>query len=171
MAIAWALGCLLLAARLVVGHARARRLVAESRAMTDRQALGARAELCAEAGVRREVGLRVSGSVGAPVLYGVKRPTILLPEDWVESLAAEDLRALLAHEVAHVRRGDCLANLVQRICEIPAFFHPAVWLASRRIALAREELADGWALSRGVDARGYARSLAAAAERAQGRLG
>ena len=201
----WALGCLLLAARLVVGHARARRLVGESRAVDDGEALGALAELCAEAAVRREVGLRVSSLVGAPVLYGVRRPTILLPEDWVETrqetrrqgaqgscptemsrvdggqetrscptvgvMSGDDLRALLAHEVAHVRRGDCLANLLQRIVEIPAFFHPGVWLASRGITLAREELADGWALARGVEASSYARSLAAAAERTQGRLG
>ena len=86
-------------------------------------------------------------------------------------MSEDELRALLAHEVAHVRRGDCLANLVQRICEIPAFFHPGVWLASGRIALAREELADGWALSRGADAGSYARSLAAMAERAQVSLG
>jgi len=171
LAMAWVMGCLMLVARLVVGHARARRLVGGSRAVTDGEALGALAELCAEAGVKQEVGLRVSSSVGAPVLYGVRRPTILLPEDWVETLAADELRALLAHEVAHVRRGDCLANLLQRICEIPGFFHPAVWLASRQIALAREELADGWALARGVEASSYARSLAAAAERARGRLG
>jgi beta-lactamase regulating signal transducer with metallopeptidase domain len=170
LGLAWVMGCLTLVARLVVGHARARRLVSESRAVDDEQAGAALAELCAEAGVRQEVGLRVSSSLGAPVLYGVRRPTILLPEDWVESLEADDLRALLAHEVAHVRRGDCLANLIQRIVEIPAFFHPGVWLASRQITLAREELADGCALARGVEASSYARSLTAAAERAQVRV-
>jgi len=171
LAIAWVMGCLMLVARLVVGHARARRLVSESHEVTDGEALGALGELCAEAGVRREVGLRVSGSLGAPVLYGVRRPTILLPEDWMETLAADDLRALLAHEVAHVRRHDFLANLIQRFVEIPLFFHPGAWLASRRITLAREELCDEWALARGVEASSYARSLAAAAERARGRLG
>ena len=84
LAIVWVMGCLMLVARLVVGHARARRLVGESRTVTDGEALGALAELCAEAGVRREVGLRVSSLVGAPVLYGVRRPTILLPDDWVD---------------------------------------------------------------------------------------
>lgn len=171
LGVVWALGCLLLVARLVVGHARARRLVGESRAVTDGGALSMLGELSAEAGVKQEVGLRVSGSVGAPVLYGVRRLTILLPEDWVEGLATDDLRALLAHEVAHVRRGDCLANLVKRIVEIPLFFHPGAWLAGRGITLAREELADGWALARGVEASSYARSLAAVAERAQTRLG
>ena len=170
LGLAWVMGCLMLVARLVVGHARARRLVSESRAVDDEQAGAALAELCAEAGVRQEVGLRVSSSLGAPVLYGVRRPTILLPEDWVESLEADDLRALLAHEVAHVRRGDCLANLIQRIVEIPLFFHPGAWLASRGITLSREESADAWALARGVEASSYARSLTAAAERAQVRV-
>jgi hypothetical protein len=100
----------------------------------------------------------------------VRRPTILLPAEWLDSLAPDELEALLAHEVAHVKRRDCLANFTQRLIEIPLFFHPGAWLASRRITLAREELADAWALARGVEASSYARFLAAAAERTQARL-
>ncbi|UCC68803.1 MAG: M56 family metallopeptidase [Armatimonadota bacterium] len=170
LALAWVLGCLMLVARLAVGHARARRLVGQSHAVTDGEALGALAELCAQTGVKREVHLRVSPSGGAPVLYGLSRPTVLLPEGWVESLSPDDLRALLAHEVAHIKRRDFLANLLQRFIEVPLFFHPAAWLAGRRIMLAREELCDAAALSPHVDAKSYALSLLAAAERTQARL-
>jgi HEAT repeat protein len=111
----------------------------------------------------------VSDLVDAPVLYGMRRPLVLLPEGWLESLDGDDVSALLAHEAAHIKRRDFMANLLQRLMEIPVFFHPGAWLASGRIALAREELADAWALGRAVDAGGYARSLAAAAERAQAR--
>ena len=101
------------------------------------------------------------------MLYGWGRPTVVVPRGWLESLVADELRAMLAHEVAHVRRRDFLANTIQRLIEIPLFFHPGAWLASRRIVLAREELCDAWALSMGTDAASYARSLAAAAERTQ----
>lgn len=170
LALAWLTGCGVLALRLVVGHRRVRRMLAESRPVQAAVALEALAQLCEEAGVRRRIELRSSHGVGAPLLYGLRRPTVLVPEEWLHSLSAGDVRALLAHEVAHVRRLDFLANLVQRLIEIPLFFHPGVWLASRRIVLAREELCDAWALGRGVEAGSYARSLAAAAERAHGRL-
>jgi hypothetical protein len=123
--------------------------------------------LAARAGVRGEVTLRVSEAIGSPVLYGWRRPVVVVPTGWLESLAVDELRAMLAHEVAHVKRRDFLANTIQRLIEIPLFFHPSAWLASRRIVLAREELCDAWALSMGTDAASYARSLAAAAERTQ----
>ncbi len=170
LAAAWVLGCLSLALRLLVGHLRVRRMIAGNQPVAGEAALRTLQVLLAQAGVSGEVCLRASASVGAPVLYGLRRPTILLPEGWVESLSPEDLRALLAHEVAHIKRRDFLAHFVQRLVEIPLFFHPATWLASRRITLAREELADAWALRNGADAGSYARSLAAAADRAQTRL-
>jgi hypothetical protein len=104
------------------------------------------------------------------VLYGALRPVILLPQEWPLRLYPEHLRAMLAHEVAHVRRGDVLSQLVQRALEAILFFHPGQWLAGRRIALAREELCDAWALQHGVTRHEYARTLAVAVEHAQARL-
>jgi len=165
LALAWLLGCAALTLRLIRGHRRVRRMLAASRPVEDAAALQALRALCAEAGLRTGVELRSSDLIGAPVLHGIRRPVILVPE-WMDSLAGDELRALLAHEVAHVRRRDVLANLAQRVIEIPLFFHPGAWLASRRVTLAREELCDAWALGQGADPASYARSLAAAAERA-----
>jgi beta-lactamase regulating signal transducer with metallopeptidase domain len=167
LGLAWLAGCAALALRLAVGHRRVRRLLAGSMLTEMASAREVLSDLCARAGVEGEVALRVSEAVGSPVLYGWRRPTIMVPTGWLESLAVDELRAMLAHEVAHVRRRDFLTNTVQRLIEIPLFFHPGVWLASRRIALAREELCDAWALSLGTDAASYARSLAVAAERTQ----
>ena len=108
----------------------------------------------AQAGVKRDVALRTSACVGAPVLYGLRRPTILLPSDWLDPISEAELQSLLAHEVAHVKRRDFLANFLQRLVEIPLFFHPFAWLASRRIALAREELAHFATLLRCLETRG-----------------
>ena len=165
LALAWLLGCALMTLRLVTGHRRVRQILARSRPVEEAAALGVLGTLCAEAGTRADLKLR-TGPVGAAVLYGLHRPLILIPEVWVTSLPPDELRSLLAHEVAHVKRRDVLANLAQRLVEIPMFFHPLAWWASRRITWAREELCDAWAISRGADPAGYARSLAAAAERA-----
>ena len=140
LAAVWLLGCVCLGVRLVTGHLRVRRTIEDSRPVADESVLKALRELLAQAGVKNDVALRTSASAGAPVLYGLRRPTILLPSGWLDSIPWDDLRPLLAHEVAHIKRRDFLANFLQRLVEIPLFFHPFAWLASRRIALAREEL-------------------------------
>jgi len=167
LGLAWLVGCAALALRLAVGHQRVRRLLAASLPAETESAREMLSALAVQAGITGEVALRVSEAIGAPVLYGWRRPTVLVPKGWLESLNVDELRAMMAHEVAHVKRRDFLANTIQRLIEIPLFFHPGAWLASRRIALAREELCDAWALSLGADAASYARSLAAVAERTQ----
>jgi beta-lactamase regulating signal transducer with metallopeptidase domain/protocatechuate 3,4-dioxygenase beta subunit len=170
LGLVWLVGCIGLVLRLVVGHRRARRLRARSTPVAGTAAGEMLSSLCAQAGVSGVTSLRASADLGSPVLYGWRHPVILLPQSWLSALSDGELRAMLAHEVAHVRRRDFLASSLQRVLEIPLFFHPGAWLASRRVALAREELCDAWALSVGTEAGAYARSLAAAAERARGVL-
>jgi beta-lactamase regulating signal transducer with metallopeptidase domain len=162
----WLLGCTALGLRLIVGHVQVRGMLSEGHPVEDVGTLGLLRALCAEARVRSDVELRGSEAVGAPLLCGLVRPVVVVPDDWVSTLPQDDLRALLAHEVAHIKRLDFLANLAQRVIEALLFFHPFAWVASRRITLAREELCDAWAVQRGGDAADYARCLAAAAERA-----
>jgi beta-lactamase regulating signal transducer with metallopeptidase domain len=166
VALLWLAGSAALLLRLAAGHRRARQILSDSLPMPEGKAPAALRELCAEAGLTRPVALRSSAAIGSLVLYGLVRPMILAPRAWLKELAPQDIRALLAHEVAHVRRRDVLANLLQRAAEAVLFFHPGAWLASRRITLAREELCDAWALRQGATPSRYARSLAAAAERA-----
>ena len=170
LATAWLFGCALSTLRLLAGRSRARRILANSRPMADQATRRALAAVCASAGVTAPVGLRESDVVRAPLLWGWRKPVIVIPSGWSSDLPDDEVRATLAHEVAHVRRRDFVANLLQRALGVPLFFHPGAWLASRRIALAREELCDAWALRLGTDPASYARSLAAAAERAHGGL-
>lgn len=79
-----------------------------------------------------------SSLVEVPVVFGWLKPTILLPVQVLESLSGVQLRMVLAHELAHIRRNDYLANLVQTCIETLLFFHPAVWWVSRRIRAERE---------------------------------
>lgn len=97
----------------------------------------------ARLGIRREVSLRIVEALASPITAGWWRPVVLMPAALVARMPPELLEALLAHELAHVRRHDFLVNLLQNVVEILLFYHPAVWWLSRRIRHERELVADG----------------------------
>ncbi|SFG18786.1 TonB family C-terminal domain-containing protein [Duganella sp. CF458] len=100
-------------------------------------------QLAARLGIRREVGLRIVEALASPITAGWWRPVVLVPAALVARMPPELLEALLAHELAHVRRHDYLVNLLQNVVETLLFYHPAVWWLSRRIRHERELVADG----------------------------
>src|SRR5204862_3328938 len=116
---------LLVAVRAVAGCRRA------SRPVRDPELLRLVEELRAAVGCRPAVELRASASVGTAATVGWQRPAILLADDWPAWPGAE-LRAVLAHELAHVRRRDYPAALLAAACRALHFYHPLVgWLAGR----------------------------------------
>ncbi|HSD18082.1 MAG TPA: M56 family metallopeptidase [Thermomonas sp.] len=94
----------------------------------------------------------------APLAIGWWRPMVLLPVALLARMPAGLLEALLAHELAHIRRHDYLVNLLQAVVEALLFYHPVVWWLSRRIRHERELIADDLA----AEALGDRRSLALA---------
>ncbi len=90
---------------------------------------------------------------------GAFRPAILLPASIFTGLPPRGLEALIAHELAHIRRQDYLVNLLQAVAETLLFYHPAVWWVSARIRTEREQCCDDLAISATGDARSYARAL------------
>lgn len=102
--------------------------------------------------------------IETPLVVGWLRPMILLPVAILAGLKPEQLEAILAHELAHVRRHDYLLNLVQVAAETLMFYHPAVWWISRRIRLEREQCCDDIAVSICGDRFRYVESLAALEE-------
>ncbi|MEN6493840.1 MAG: M56 family metallopeptidase [Thermoguttaceae bacterium] len=93
-------------------------------------------------GLRAMPAVRASARVGEAVAAGFIRPVVLVPTAWLTALPPEVLEAVIAHELAHVRRWDVWANLLQRVVETLLFYHPAVWWLSRRVSLAREMCCD-----------------------------
>ena len=114
--------------------------------------------------VTRPVKLVESALVEVPAVIGWLRPIILLPATAMTGLTTEQLEALLAHELAHVRRHDYLINLLQTIVETLLFYHPAVWWLSHRIRLEREHCCDDLAASVCGDRLSYAKALVAMEE-------
>lgn len=115
--------------------------------------------------ISRPVRVLQSLLVDAPLMIGWLRPVVLLPLSLVTSLTADELDAVLAHELSHIRRHDYLINLLQALAETLMFYHPVVWLLSRRIRVEREFCCDDLAVSICRDRVCYARVLAAIAER------
>lgn len=113
--------------------------------------------------LRRDVALRVSMEQRSPVVLGFFKPTILLPAD--ADLATCD--HVLRHELAHVRRYDDWANLIQHCIKALFFFHPAILWVSKRISLEREIACDDQVLQSTLRPRAYALLLADLAGRMQ----
>lgn len=82
----------------------------------------------------------------APCVTGWLRPAVLLPPGLSQALTTEELRLTLAHEMAHVRRGDLLLALAPALARALFFFHPLAWWASAEWGAAREEACDALAL-------------------------
>ncbi len=115
-------------------------------------------------GLRLAPALAWCDEVAVPTVIGVLRPTILLPLSLTSGLAPEQVEAVLAHELAHLRRWDHLVNVLQRVVESLLFFHPAVWWVSSRVRLEREHACDDLAVSLGTPRLAYAASLLRVAE-------
>jgi peptidoglycan/xylan/chitin deacetylase (PgdA/CDA1 family) len=111
--------------------------------------------------VRRAVRLCQSALVEVPTVVGHLRPLILIPAGALVGLTPQQLEAVLAHELAHVRRHDYAVNLLQAAAETLLFYHPAAWWLSRRVRAEREHACDDAAVEATGDVLSYARALAA----------
>ena len=92
--------------------------------------------------ITRAPTIRYVAALGQPVTFGFRRPVVLLPESLREQPAPIQ-RAVLAHELWHVRRRDWMWTVVRRgACARVFWFHPGVWVLLSRIQAAREEVVD-----------------------------
>jgi soluble lytic murein transglycosylase-like protein/Zn-dependent protease with chaperone function len=157
---AWILGALFMSARLVVGLSRLSSLI-RSGTTPAPAALEARfRKIARRLGITRRVRLFGSTRVDVPMVIGLLRPVVLVPLSAFEELPPRCLGALLAHELAHVRRLDFLTNVLQSIVESALFYHPAVHWASRVAREERENICDDDAVAAVGDPVRYARALA-----------
>jgi|SRR5688572_866027 len=155
----WIAGVGVLFLRLLGGWWRIHRLHRASRAAAPSAWSGAAARIAALLGVARHVHIVDSPDVGTPTVIGWLKPVVLLPVAALAGLSPSQVEAILAHELAHIRRHDFLVNLLQTFAETVLFYHPAVWWLSARIRSEREHCCDVVALSVCGDAVGYAEAL------------
>ena len=156
----WILGVTLLSMRLAYLSLRVSAL-RRSGTPPDSLTLAIANALARRMGMRRAVRVLISAIPGGPGVAGWFRPVILLPTATILHLTTDQLEAILAHEIAHLRRYDDVVNLVQSIVETLLFYHPAVWWLSNRIRHERELCCDDLAVRASGNALCYARALTA----------
>ena len=119
--------------------------------------------LALDAGIYRRVEVLLHEAIPGPMTCGIVHPAILLPQD-AQAWAEEDLNRAIVHELEHVRRGDWLSHCLARAVCAVYWFHPLVWIASRRFALEAERSCDDAVLGRS-EATAYADQLVGLAQR------
>ncbi len=141
-----------------IGHWGLVRLARRATPIGDDEWLALLDEAAALAGVTRPVRLLRSAAVGTPMTWGFIRPVVMLPLDAGE-WSVERRRVVLLHELAHVARLDCLVQLAAAAACALYWFHPAAWMAARRLRNESERACDDRALACGTPAADYASHL------------
>jgi prepilin-type processing-associated H-X9-DG protein len=155
-------------ARLALGAWSIKRLRARSLAIEEIDLIDAVEVLRAELSCARRVDIRETFELATPATIGWRRPLLLLPTEWRNWSEAER-RTVLAHELAHVCRGDFLTGLVAQVSVTLHFYNPlAHWLAAR-LRLEQELAADAWAACLAGGKQAYLMTLAQMALRRDSR--
>lgn len=156
----WLIGTLLFSLRLASAAAAARSLVHRGTSPAASALQRRVAQLAAELAISRRVRVLVSKRLDVPCVVGLLRPTLVVPLSLMTGIAPQHLESLLWHELAHVRRHDCLVSLLQGIATTLLFYHPLVHWLSREIRAERELCCDELAASRVGSRTDYATALA-----------
>ena len=108
---------------------------------------------------RDNIRVLASPEVRAPMAAGFFRRAIIFPQSWIAELNTEEFEQVLCHEMAHLRRWDDWAQLLQEVARAVLFFNPAIHWIGRRLTIAREMACDDWVVSSTGQARPYAACL------------
>jgi len=139
--LAWGLGAAFAALRLLTIQVQLWRVRRESR-LAEPSIQELALEIQSKLRVRRAVAVRTSDSVSSSFLCGLLHPAIILPHTLVDDLSRDEMSALLAHEIAHVRRHDLFWCVGWQAARAAFWFHPLVWKIPAAHNLACEQEAD-----------------------------
>jgi beta-lactamase regulating signal transducer with metallopeptidase domain len=156
----WLFGAILFLFRLISQFAEIRNLRKTSLPFENLEIQTLTDRLVATLGISRKIEIRTTGKAHSPLTFGVMTPVILLPFALVFQLSPAHLEAVIAHELAHVKRNDYLSNLLLSTLEVLFFFHPCYWWMSQTVKELRENAADELALKAGISATDLANALA-----------
>jgi beta-lactamase regulating signal transducer with metallopeptidase domain len=156
--ILWALGALAVLAWILAGHLRIALITRRAWVANAKDWTTLLESERAKAGIERRVRLFITPEVSTPLTWGIGKAVVLLPEDALD-WPASHRSVVLRHELAHVARRDTLAQLVAGVACAVYWFHPLVWLTSRRLRAECERACDDRVLSSGTTAADYASHL------------
>jgi beta-lactamase regulating signal transducer with metallopeptidase domain len=124
--VAWAVIALAGLLRIVVALAHVWRLKHDSSDVADSALDPELRQLMEECRRVRQVTLRISDTLRVPTAVGFFHPAVILPRWTIEELSSAELKAVILHELGHLRRGDDWTNLAQKILRALLFFHPVI---------------------------------------------
>jgi TonB family protein len=156
--IIWLTGTALSLAVLVIGLVRLAWLASRATPITDGPWASIASAVAREYGVGRAVRVLRSNHASLLVTWGLTEPKVLIPESAL-SWSDEQIRIVLRHELAHISRGDWIAQLAGEAVRAAYWFNPLVWFACARLRVESELACDDEVLTRGVPAREYATHL------------
>ena len=154
----WLAGVAINLGGLLLGFWRLRRIAARAVVVDAGPWVDHARALASLFGIGRPVRLLQSDQPALLVTWGFFTPKVMLPAD-AASWAADRIRVVLAHELAHIRRSDWIIQIASEFLRIVYWFNPLVWLASARLRLESERACDDAVVNLGVSGRDYATHL------------
>lgn len=109
--------------------------------------------------INKSIQLKESSLVQTILAVGHLKPLVLFPIGWLNNLDVQEVEAILAHELAHIKRNDYLVNIIQSMIEMIFYFNPIIWWLSARIREERENCCDDIAIEACGNSMRYAKSL------------
>jgi TonB family protein len=162
VAMVWIGGTLVSALVLLIGVTRLRRIAARAEVIRNGPLYEAAQRVAGWYGLSRPIRLLAGRDPGLLIAWGWRRPSVLLPPV-VYTWSRERVDIVLAHELAHIARGDWLWQLAAAGLRALYWFNPLVWIAAARLRTESEHACDDKVLSNGVDGDQYATHLLAVA--------
>jgi HEAT repeat protein/beta-lactamase regulating signal transducer with metallopeptidase domain len=158
MFLIWGTGAALILLRLAAGLVAVQWMSRRTERVTGAPWLPLARTLVGELGISPRIVFLRSRRAAMPMAWGILRPAVLMPAD-ADTWPAERLRIVLLHELAHVKRRDCLTHMLAQISCALHWFNPLVWVAARHARTERERACDDLVLAAGTDGPDYADQL------------
>jgi HEAT repeat protein/beta-lactamase regulating signal transducer with metallopeptidase domain len=154
----WAAGAVVIVSRVFLGVLAVQWMSRRGQRMLDAPWMKMAVQLASEVGVSPNITFLRNQRAAMPMACGVLRPAVLMPED-ADEWPEDRLRIVLLHELAHVKRHDCLTHLVAQVACAFHWFNPLAWIAARQVRAERERACDDLVLASGTRGSDYADQL------------
>ncbi|NNE16585.1 MAG: M56 family metallopeptidase [Saprospiraceae bacterium] len=155
---AWLIGSLLFLLKFTSGYVYLKRIIKDASA-SNKVLNKSLDKFRSKFDINRKIEIKESNKISTPLVMGYIKPIILFPLGLVNQLTIEEVNAIIAHEVAHIKRHDYLFNILQIATETIFYYHPAIWYISSRIRLERENCCDDLAIQHTGNSVSYAKTL------------
>jgi bla regulator protein blaR1 len=156
----WILGALLFLVRFGTSLADLRNISIKNHEVVDPKWMQLLQQQIGLLQLKKPIKLLQTLHLDMPVTYGIWKPVLLIPASLFFHLSPAQVEAILAHELAHIKRHDYLVNLFQSILEVIFFFHPVFWWINKTARELRENACDDMAIKMGILPKDLAHGLA-----------